>query len=516
MEYILGIDIGTSAAKTVLFDIKGNTIASAIGRYPLYQPHMGWAEQDPEDWWQATVNTIQQVLDKTNINSHQIKGIGLTGQMHGMVLLDKDLNVLRPAIIWCDQRTQKECEEITNIVGRDQLIDITANPALTNFTASKVMWVKNNQPHIYDRIYKILLPKDYIRLKLTGECATDVSDASGTQFLDVPNRRWSDKILDRLEIPGEWMPEVYESPVVSGKVSHTAAQITGLKMDTPVVGGAGDQAAGAVGNGVVKSGIISSTIGTSGVIFAHMDKVSIDPKGRVHTFCHAIPGAWHVMGVTQSAGLSLQWMRDNFGGMEQELSKFIHVDPYDLMTKEAEQAEPGSQGLIYLPYLMGERTPHLDPYARGVFFGLTAKHNRSHMIRSVMEGVVYSLKDCLEIIKEMDVPIQDIRASGGGSRSDLWRQMQADVFNTPITTISSSEGPALGAALLAGVGAGIYSNVNEACTATIEKVDRSYPIEHNTLVYNKYYIIYRQLYKALEEIFQDVFYIQKDLNNIEV
>lgn len=517
MEYILGIDIGTSAAKTVLFDTKGSTIASATREYPLYQPHIGWAEQNPDDWWQAVVATIQEVLDKSKINSNQIKGIGLTGQMHGMVLLDKDLKVLRPAIIWCDQRTQEECEEITNAVGKDQLIEITANPALTGFTASKVMWVKKNQPHIYDRTHKVLLPKDYIRLKLTGECATEVSDASGTQFLDVPNRKWSDRILEILEIPKEWMPEVYESPVVSGKVSHAAAQLTGLKMDTPVVGGGGDQAAGAVGNGIVKAGLISSTIGTSGVVFAHMDSVSIDPKGRVHTFCHAIPGAWHVMGVTQGAGLSLQWMRNNFGGMEREIARFMEVDPYDLMVKEAEQAAPGCHGLIYLPYLMGERTPHLDPNARGVFFGLTAKHDRSYMIRSVMEGVSYSLKDCLEIIEEMGVSVHEIRASGGGGKSKLWRQMQADIFEAPIYTINSNEGPALGAALLAGVGAGIYNNVSEACAATIERIDKTSPIDDNVPVYRQYYGVYKELYDALKDSFEDVTRIQHELKeSVEV
>ncbi|NMA95135.1 MAG: xylulokinase [Clostridiales bacterium] len=504
MENLLGIDVGTSAAKTVLFDTRGNTIASATVEYPMYQPRIGWAEQDPEDWWNAVVATIQAVIDKGNINSNQIKGIGLTGQMHGMVLLDKDLNVLRPAIIWCDQRTQSECDEMTSLIGRERLIEITANPALTGFTASKVMWVKKNQPHIFDRTHKILLPKDYIRLKLTGECATEVSDASGTQFLDVPNRKWSEEILKKLEIPMEWMPEVFESPVVSGKVSQGAAQLTGLKIDTPVVGGGGDQAAGAVGNGIVKPGLISSTIGTSGVVFAHMDSVSIDPKGRVHTFCHAIPGAWHVMGVTQGAGLSLQWMRDNFGGMERDLASFLDINPYDLMNQEAENAKPGCQGLIYLPYLMGERTPHLDPNARGVFFGLTAKHDRTHMLRSVMEGVTYSLKDCLEILKEMGVLTHEIRASGGGARSKLWRQMQADIFKVPIYTINSSEGPAFGAALLAGVGAKIYESVNEACSATIKTVDKLSPIEANIDIYSKYYEIYKGLYHDLKDRFIEV------------
>ncbi|NLO81499.1 MAG: xylulokinase [Clostridiales bacterium] len=515
MAYLLGIDIGTSGTKTVLFDERGNTVASALGEYPLYQPQIGWAEQEPEDWWKATVDTIRQVLAKSGVNPADIKGIGLSGQMHGMVLLDKDGKVIRSSIIWCDQRTQEECDQITEIIGRDRLIEITANPALTGFTASKVMWVKNHQPEYFERINKILLPKDYIRYRLTGEFATEVSDASGMQFLDVPNRRWSHEILDRLGIERQWMPEVYESQVISGKVTQQAAQITGLMPGTPVVGGGGDQAAGAVGNGIVKSGVISSTIGTSGVVFAHMDEVSIDPQGRVHTFCHAVPNAWHVMGVTQGAGLSLQWMRNNFGGAERELAKFLDIDPYVLMDAQAEKAAPGCEGLIYLPYMMGERTPHLDPYARGVFFGISAKHGRNEMIRAVMEGVAYSLRDCLEIIKSMGVPVSEVRASGGGGKSKLWRQMQADVFNNPITTINSTEGPALGVALLAGVGAGIYSSVAEACEVAIKTVSVQQPIVENVRVYDRYYQVYKELYYALKDSYLKVAEIGRDLGKEE-
>lgn len=498
MAYLLGVDIGTSGTKTVMFDTQGHTVASATVEYPLYQPQMGWAEQDPEDWWQATAETIRQVIAKSGANPEDIKGIGLSGQMHGMVLLDGDGKVLRRSIIWCDQRTQAECDQITELVGRERLIEITANPALTGFTASKVMWVKNHQPEIFEKTRKVLLPKDYVRYRLTGEYASEVSDASGMQFLDVPKRTWSREVLEKLGIPYDWMPAVYESQEVSGKVTRAVAELTGLKEGTPVVGGGGDQASGAVGNGIVKSGIISSTIGTSGVVFAYTDKVSIDPKGRVHTFCHAVPGTWHIMGVTQGAGLSLQWLRNEFGGEEKDLAKFMGIDPYVLMSAEAEQAPAGCNGLIYLPYMMGERTPHLDPYCKAAFFGLSAAHGRSDMIRAVMEGVSYSLLDCLNIIRELGAPVTEVRASGGGGRSKLWRQIQADMFGHDIYTINSSEGPALGVAILAGVGAGEYASVPEACEACISRVDQLEPIKENVETYAKFYPIYQELYTALK------------------
>jgi xylulokinase len=502
--YLLGIDVGTSGTKTVLFDLFGNTKAEASSEYPLYQPQIGWAEQKPEDWWNATVETIKAVLDKSGIKPSEVKGIGLSGQMHGLVLLDKKGDVLRPSIIWCDQRTQQECDIITETIGKEALINITANPALTGFTASKLMWVKRHQEEIFDRISKVLLPKDYIRFKLTGEFATEVSDASGTQLLDVPNRRWSAEIIGRLGFNPDWMPDCFESQQVSGYISAQSSRITGLHEGTPVVGGGGDQAAGAIGNGIVKTGVVSSTIGTSGVVFGFMDDVKIDPKGRVHTFCHAVPNKWHVMGVTQGAGLSLQWLRNNFGGCERELAKFLGVDPYVLMAQEAEQASPGCNGLMYLPYLMGERTPHLDPYAKGVLFGMSAKHTRNDVIRAFMEGVAYSLKDCLEIIKDMDIKVNEVRASGGGGKSPLWRQMQADMFDTDIHTINSTEGPALGAALLAGVGAGVYYDVSQACESAIKTVSIQSPIRKNTDIYNKYYSVYGKLYIALKESFLDI------------
>ncbi|WP_027624312.1 xylulokinase [Clostridium lundense] len=509
-QYLLGIDIGTSGTKTVLFDSCGNTISSATEEYELYQPKAGWAEQRPEDWWQATVKSIRTVITKSGVNSEDIKGIGLSGQMHGLVLLDKENKVLRPSIIWADQRTSKECEQITNLVGKERLIEITANPALTGFTASKIMWVKNNEPEIYEKAHKILLPKDYVRFMLTGEFATEVSDASGMQLLNVRERNWSKEVLEKLQIDKDLLAPVYESQEVTGKVTSEVAELTGLKEGTIVVGGAGDQAAGAIGNGIVKPGIVSSTIGTSGVVFAYTDKVTIDPLGRVHTFCHAVPNTWHVMGVTQGAGLSLKWFRDNFCNSEKEASKLMGVDPYELMTKEAINVLPGCEGLIYLPYLMGERTPHLDPYAKGVFFGLTPRHTKAHMLRAVMEGVSYSLKDCMEIIKELGIDVKEVRASGGGGRSPLWRQMQSDMFKSEVVTINSSEGPALGVALLAGVGAEIYSSVEEACDKVIARENLQTPIEENHNIYTKYYEAYKDLYVSLEHNFKSLYDIDNE------
>ncbi len=504
MAYLLGVDIGTSGTKTVLFDVKGKTIASDTQEYPMYQPKNGWAEQDAEDWWRATHVSIQNVIIKSGVKASDIKGVGLSGQMHGLVLLDKEGQVLRKSIIWCDQRTSAECVEITEKVGAKRLIEITANPALTGFTASKVLWVRNNEPEIYEKAVKILLPKDYVRYKLTGEFATEVSDASGMQFLDVPNRQWSKEVLQKLDIREELLAKVYESYEISGTIHREAAVLTGLLPETPVVGGGGDQAAGAVGNGIVRSGVISSSIGTSGVVFAHSDKVTIDPKGRVHTFCHAVPNTWHVMGVTQGAGLSLQWFRNQFYQDAMSVASEMEIDTYQIMDKQAALVSPGANGLVYLPYLMGERTPHLDADCRGVFFGLSAKHTKRDMLRAVMEGVVFSLRDCLEIMKDMGVEVDEVRASGGGGKSPLWRQMQADVFGTDIQTINSSEGGALGVALLAGVGTGIYKSVPEACDATIGVVTNQSGNPEAKTIYDGYYRLYKNLYRSLAGNFKEL------------
>ena len=499
MEYVIGVDLGTSGTKTVLFSTDGQPLASKTIEYPLYQPQNGWAEQAPEDWWHAACGSMKEVISKSGINPKDIKGIGISGQMHGLVMLDKAGNVLRKSIIWCDQRTAAECEEITNKVGASRLIELTANPALTGFTASKILWVRNHEPEVYEKCAHILLPKDYVRYMLTGEFATEVSDASGMQLLDVPNRCWSDEVLSKLGIDKSLLAKVYESPEVTGKVSAQAAELCGVPAGTPVVGGAGDNAAAAVGTGTVQDGIAFTTLGTSGVVFAHTDKLSIDPKGRVHTFCCAVPGAWHVMGVTQAAGLSLKWFRDNFCDAEMVAAKGLDKDPYYLMDKQAERIPIGAERLLYLPYLMGERTPHLDPNCRGAFIGLSAMHTKQHLLRAVMEGVVYSQRDSVEVLRGMGVKINDMLACGGGGTSPLWRQMLADVYGCPVKTVVSKEGPALGVAILAAVGTGVYGSVQEACKEVIKTNPAQNPIAANSAEYEKFYKMYTELYPALKE-----------------
>lgn len=504
MAYLIGVDLGTSGTKTVLFAEDGSVVASCTIEYPLYQPQNGWAEQDPLDWWNAVCGTTKAVIAKAGISASEIKGVGLSGQMHGLVMLDKSGNVLRKSIIWCDQRTAKECDEITQKVGAENLIKITANPALTGFTASKIMWVKNNEPEIYEKCAHILLPKDFIRYKLTGEFATEVSDASGMQLLDVPNRKWSEQVLDALQIDKALLGKVYESPEITGKITKTASDLSGLAEGTVVVGGAGDNAAAAVGTGTVLDGKAFTTIGTSGVVFAHTSKLSIDPKGRVHTFCCAVPGAWHVMGVTQGAGLSLKWFRDNFCHEEMIAAAGMKKDPYFLMDKQAEEIPIGSDRLLYLPYLMGERTPHLDPNCRGVFFGLSAMHTRQHLLRAVMEGVTFSQRDSVEVLREMGVSINEMLACGGGGSSALWRQMLADVYGCPVKTVVSKEGPALGVAILAGAGTGVYSSVQDGCAAVIKTNPPQNPISQNSAEYEKFYKVYRALYPALKNNFSEL------------
>ncbi len=509
MRYVIGVDIGTSGTKTVLFDEFGTVMSDYLVEYPLYQPKIGWAEQDPEDWWHATYSSVKAVIEMSGVDPKDIKGAGLSGQMHGLVMLDKDGNVLRKSIIWCDQRTTAEADELTEKIGRDCLIQTTGSPAITGFTAAKILWVQKNEPELYAKTAKIMLPKDYIRYKLTGEFATEVSDASGMQLMDIKNRCWSDDILNKLGIDKNLLGKMYESCEVTGTVHKEAARLTGLCEGTIVVGGAGDQAAGAVGNGIVKPGIISSTIGTSGVVFAHMDNLEIDKGGRMHILCHAVPGKWHVMGCTQGAGLSLKWYRDNFCRAESATAEGMGVDPYYLMDMEAARVAPGCDGLIYLPYMMGERSPINDPAAKGVFFGLSARHTKKDMLRAVMEGVAYSLWDCLDIIRTMGIDTSEVRASGGGGKSKLWRQMQADMFDCNINTINVSEGPALGVALLAAVGAGIYKNVPEACDTVISVKETIEPIPENVKTYKKYFPIYREIYQALKPQFAAVAEILK-------
>lgn len=505
MKYVIGIDLGTSATKTVLFDEKGGEIASATVEYPLYQPHNGWAEQNPSDWYSAAVETISAVLKKSGVGKEEIVSLGISGQMHGLVMLDANCEVIRPAILWCDQRTGKECEQLTEMLGKEKLIEITANPALTGFTASKILWVKNNEPENFEKCEHILLPKDYLRFKLTGDFATEVSDASGMQLLDVPKRCWSEEVINVMGVPASWLPKVYESPEVTGHISEAAAEVTGLSVNTLVVGGAGDNAAAAVGMGVVKAGSAFTTVGTSGVVYAHTDGPVIDPKGRVHTFCCAVPNCWHMMGVTQGAGLSMQWFKNQFCASEISEAEKTGEDVYKITDGEAAKIGVGSDGLLYLPYLMGERTPHLDPDCRGVFFGISAMHTRAHFIRAVMEGVAFSLKDCLGILHGMDIVPDGMLLCGGGAKSPLWRKIICSAFELPIKQIKAAEGPALGVAILAAVGAGIYPTVEEACAVmTGEATLSETPDAAECEAYNKYYKIYGKLYSDLKDTFAEL------------
>jgi xylulokinase len=501
MSYLMGIDVGTTGTRAVVVRPDGHVMGAATGDHqPMRMEKPGWAEQDPEDWWRATVLAVRSVIDQTGVKCSEIAAIGLSGQMHGVVLLDGASTVLRPALIWCDQRSQQQCDWITSQVGEERLRRLALNPALTGFSAPKLLWVRDHEPAVYERAKHFLLPKDYVRLRLTGEFASDVSDASGTLLLDVTRRNWSREILSALAIDPALLPAVHESTEVTGSVSNATALLTGLKAGTPVAAGAGDQAASAVGNGVVSPGLTSATLGTSGVIFTYTDKPKLDPKGRIHTFCHAVPGKWHVMGVTQGAGLSLRWFRDELGAAESWYARQVGADPYELILREAEEAPPGSSGLLFLPYLMGERTPHLDPHARGMWFGLTAAHSRAHLIRSILEGVAFSLRDSLEIFAELEIPVSEIRASGGGSRSGLWRQIQADIYGREVVSLREAEGSAFGAALLAGVARETYDSVDEAAREAIQVREHIRPDGGNARLYGKQYEVYRQLYPAVRDL----------------
>ncbi|MCX5673619.1 MAG: xylulokinase [Planctomycetota bacterium] len=509
MSYLLGIDIGTSGTKTLLVDRRGRIRASVTVEYPSYAPRPAWSEQAPEDWWQATVRSIRLALRQARIKGSEVTGLGLSGQMHGSVFLDKSGKVLRRAILWNDQRTGAECDDITAAAGgRDKLIQMVSNPALTGFTAPKILWVRKHEPRVYERAARILLPKDYVRYRLTGEFATEVSDASGTLLLDVKRRQWSKELLGLLGIDEALLPRVYESPEVSGRLTAAAAEATGLVAGTAVVGGGGDQAAGAVGNGIVRRGVISATLGTSGVVFAHADTVETDPLGRVHTFCHAVPGKWHIMGVVLAAGGSLQWFRNVLAQDLVAAARKKKVDPYELITASAAKVPPGSHGLYFLPYLTGERTPHADPSARAAWVGLSNMHTRAEMARAVMEGATYAMRDCLEIIQGMGVPITEIRISGGGARSKFWRSLQADIYRGAVSIVSSKEGPAYGVALLAGVGTGVWASVPEACDATIKTISQTKPNPKNVQRYDALYPEYGQLYRSLKDDFRRIAALQ--------
>jgi len=492
---LLGIDVGTGGSRAVVINETGRIVASATVEHESFaSPQTGWAEQDPYDWWRASVAAIREVVSHDNVSPDEIAAVGLSGQMHGSVLLNDRDEVVRPALIWCDQRSDKQCEQITQQIGADQLIKLTCNPALTGFTLPKMLWVRDNEPEAWQQVRSVLLPKDYVRFRLTGDKATDVADASGTLLLNVAERKWSDEMLAATEIDASLLPTVFESPEITGTISSSAAELTGLRAGTPVVGGAGDQAGGAVGIGIVQPGAVSATIGTSGVVFAATNSPALDPKGRVHTFCHAVPGRWHVMGVTQGAGLSMRWFRDQFGaGMGEG-------DPYDRMTEEAAQVESGSNGLLWAPYLMGERTPHLDPHARAALVGLTASHTRAHVIRAIMEGVAFSLRDSFEIFNEMKVPVETIRLGGGGARSALWRQIQADIYGRAVATVEAEEGAAYGVAMLAGVGVRTWPSVDAACAEVVRTRDRVEPEAKSKKTLDRQYKTYQAMYPALKMI----------------
>ena len=504
MAHFIGIDIGTSGTKTLLVNAQGEVVAAASAEYPAYAPKPLWSEQDPADWWRATCQTVQAVLAKGKVQAADVKGVGLSGQMHGGVFLDAEGQVLRRAILWNDCRTAAECAELTQKVGAKRLIEIAGNPAYAGFTAPKILWVRKNEPAVYEKTRKVVLPKDYIRYRLTAEYATEVSDASGMLLLDVPKRKWSKEILEKLELDESLLGRCYESPEVSGRVTAEAAKATGLKAGTPVVGGGGDQAAGAVGNGIVRQGVISATMGTSGVVFAHSEQVQIDPAGRVHAFCHAVPGKWHVMGVILAAGGSYQWFRNVLCAAEREVAAVSGQDPYVYLNDEAAAAPAGCEGLFWLPYLTGERTPHGDPFARACFVGLTPRHNKGALARAVLEGATYAMRDALEIIKGMKIPVAEIRLSGGGAKSPIWRQIQADVYGQEVVTINASEGPAYGVALLAGVGTGNWKTVAEACDAAIAVTGRTAVIPENKKVYDKFYPLYQGLYRSLKDDFRKI------------
>jgi xylulokinase len=490
--HLLGIDVGTGGTRALLIDESGAVVASAIHEHePFASPRSGWAEQDPHDWWKACQGAVRKLLAARGVPASEITCIGLSGQMHGAVLLDRNDEVLRPALIWCDQRTAAECHYLNEKIGPQRLVELTANPALTNFTLTKLLWVRTNEPEIWRRFHSFLLPKDYVRLRLTGVRAIDLADASGTLLLDVVHRRWSNAMLDAVGLRADCLPALHESQEIVGVVTESAAASTGLRAGTPVVAGAGDQAAGATGMGIVRPGDVSATIGTSGVVFAASDAPVTDPAGRLHTFCHAIPGRWHVMGVTQAAGLSLRWLRDNFA----------QSADYDQLSSEAAKVPPGSGGVLWAPYLMGERTPHLDPDARAALLGLAADHTRAHVVRAILEGVAFSLKDTLTIFRDLGIPVKAIRVGGGGARSSLWRQIQADVYGQAVETVQAEEGAAYGAALLAGVGAGVWGSVDAACDAVVHVAGRTAPDPQAVGVMQESYARYRRIYPALRSIF---------------
>ncbi|MCS6847762.1 MAG: xylulokinase [Anaerolineae bacterium] len=502
---LLGIDLGTTAVKALLINESGDTLASATVEYPLSTPRPLWSEQDPADWWRGTTAAIRQVLAKAGVSGRDVRGIGLSGQMHGLTLLDRAGNVLRPAILWNDQRTAAQCDEIVRRAGGPMRTrELIANIPSPSYTAPKILWVREHEPDVYARIAHILLPKDYIRYKLSGAFATEVGDATGMALLDVRHRRWSDEMLALLDIPRKWLPLCAESHEPTAQVSDAAARETGLAAGTPIVGGSGDQPAAAVGLGSVREGIVNVTLGTSGVVFASVEHYPPIRDTAIEVFCHAVPETWFFMGVMLSAGGSLRWHRDVVAnGHPGLVAQRDGIEPYDALLSSAAEAPIGAEGLIFLPYLTGERTPHRDSLARGAFVGLTLRHTQAHLARAVIEGISFGLRDSIELMRELGLHVNEVRAAGGGARSAIWRQMLADIFQADITLVNSTEGGAFGVALLAGVGIGLWRDTREACDAVIRVTSRTSPSDDPTVLrrYDEAYARFRELYPALKPIF---------------
>lgn len=496
MNYILGLDIGTSAVKALLMDENGKIVAENSENYPLFTPNSGWAEQNPKDWWQASQKVIKKLIFASNIDNTKIKAISFSGQMHSAVFLDENLEVIRPAILWSDTRTSAECDEIYERVGGvKELAKLVSNPALEGFTAPKILWLRNNEPENYKKLEKVLLPKDYIRYKLSGELGMDLSDAAGTLLCDVKKESWSLEIMRKLELEHSILPPILKSVDVVGSITSEAAAKTGLAISTEVIAGGADNACGAVGSGIIKAGRVMASLGSSGVVVVQTDQPEADSEGRIHLFNHAVPASYYMMGVMLSAGMSFKWLKEEM--FEDELD-------FETLNKKAAAVEAGSEGLIFLPYLYGERTPHADADARGIFFGISGKHKRGHFIRSVMEGVSFGLRDSLELIKARGIKIEDIRLIGGGAKSELWQQIVADVFGETINLLNIEQGPAFGAAIIAGVGSGIFSNF-ESIVENLVKIEKTVePIAENVIKYNKNYEIYKNLYEDLKERFQEL------------
>lgn len=485
------MDVGTSGVRVLAIDAKGDVVAQATVEHELLVPRPGWTEQRPEDWWAGSVQAIRAVTEQLGERARDIAAVGLTGQMHGSVFLDAHGDVIRPALLWNDQRTAAECEEITERVGLERLLKIAGNPALTGFTAPKILWLRNHEPEAFARVAKVILPKDYIRYRLTGAYATDLADASGMLLVDVANRRWADEILEALELDRSLLPELYEGVDVTGYVHREAAEATGLPEGIPVVGGGGDQAAGAVGLGLVDEGRVSCSVGTSGVVFAASDRPVFHPEGKLHAFCHCVPGRWHVMGVMLSAGGAFRWYRDQLGGGAD----------YDTLTREAAEVPAGAEGLLFLPYLTGERTPHADPHARGAFIGLGVHHRRKHMTRAVLEGITLGLNDSVVLTRELGVAVPELRITGGGARSDFWAKLMATIFEAPVVRMKVDEGPAFGAGILAAVGAKMYDSVQSACEVMVQTADTIEPDASLRDTYRKQHELYRKAYQQLRDLF---------------